>query len=53
MGHIEEPKGVDFVIESEPLSDKERKEISKFISTYKDNKIRKRITKRVKPKQSA
>jgi hypothetical protein len=35
MGHIKEPKGVDFVIKSEPLTDKDRKEISKFIAEYK------------------
>ncbi|HYG39359.1 MAG TPA: hypothetical protein VD908_12095 [Cytophagales bacterium] len=31
MGHIKEPKGVDFIIESKPLTDKERKKISEFI----------------------
>ena len=31
MGHIKEPKGVDFVIKSEPLTDEERKAISEFI----------------------
>ncbi len=35
MGHIKEPKGVDFIIQSEPLTDKERKEISKYIADYK------------------
>jgi hypothetical protein len=35
MGHIKEPKGIDFVIESEPLTDKARKEISEFIRNYK------------------
>ena len=35
MGHIKEPKGVDFIIQSKPLTDKERKEISKFIKVYK------------------
>lgn len=29
MGYIKEPEGVDFVIRSKPLTDKERKEISK------------------------
>lgn len=36
MGYIKEPKGVDFVIQSEPLTDKERKEISEFIKSYKE-----------------
>lgn len=35
MGHIKEPKGVDFIIKSEPLTEKDRKEISKFIADYK------------------
>ena len=38
MGHIKEPKGVDFVIVSDPLTDKAIKEISAFIRNYK-NKI--------------
>lgn len=41
MGHIKEPKGVDFVIQSEPLTDKDRAEISKFISDYKSRRNRK------------
>jgi hypothetical protein len=35
MGHIKEPKGVDFIIKSEPLTDEERDAISKFIREYK------------------
>lgn len=35
MGYIKEPEGVDFIIQSKPLTDKERKEISKFIQEYK------------------
>lgn len=35
MAHIKEPKGVDFVIQSEPLTQEARKEISDFIRTYK------------------
>ncbi|HZJ35118.1 MAG TPA: hypothetical protein VFD29_00675 [Gillisia sp.] len=35
MGRIAEPKGVDFLIQSPPLSDKERKELSDFIKTRK------------------
>lgn len=37
MGHIKEPKGVDFVIESDPLTEKAREEISEFIRNYKNN----------------
>ena len=35
MGHIKEPKGVDFIIQSKPLTDQERKQISRFIQDYK------------------
>lgn len=35
MGHIKEPKEVDFIIKSDPLTDKERKEISEFIRLLK------------------
>lgn len=45
MGHIKEPKGVDFVIQSEPLTDKDRQEISKFIAEYKAKSKKKTVTK--------
>lgn len=35
MGFIKEPEGVDFIIQSPPLTDKERKEISEFIRNRK------------------
>jgi hypothetical protein len=35
MAYIKEPAGVDFVIKSEPLTDKARQEISAFIRNYK------------------
>jgi hypothetical protein len=38
MGFIREPKGIDFIIQSEPLNEKERKEISQFIVNYKSKK---------------
>jgi hypothetical protein len=38
MGFIREPKGVDFIIQSEPLTEKERREISQFIVEYKSKK---------------
>jgi len=44
MGLIIEPEGVDFIIQSPPLTDKERKEISEFIRTRK--LLKKRIVKR-------
>ncbi len=35
MGLIKEPEGVDFIIQSPPLTDNERKEISEFIRIRK------------------
>ncbi len=45
MGLIKEPEGVDFIIQSPPLTDKERKEISEFIRSRKlgNKPIKKRI----------
>ncbi len=34
MAHIKEPKGVDFIIQSEPLTNEARLEISNFIQAY-------------------
>ena len=40
MGLVKEPAGVDFLIQSQPLSSKERTEISAFIKLSKEkNKI--------------
>ncbi len=36
MGFIKEPTGIDFIIQSEPLTDLERKEISEFIKSKKE-----------------
>lgn len=52
MGYIKEPKGVDFVIESKPLTDKDRKEISQFIADYKSKNKRSQKVKG-KPKEIA
>ena len=45
MGFIKEPKGVDFFIQSKPLTDKDRKEISKFIADYKAKNKKKQVIK--------
>ena len=42
MGHIKEPKGIDFIIASDPLTDKARQEISKFIRSYKAKTVNKK-----------
>jgi hypothetical protein len=52
MGHIKEPKGVDFVIASEPLTDKARKEISEFIHNHKRKAANKKVRARATRKQS-
>jgi len=49
MAHIKEPEGVDFQIQSPPLSDDERKEISKLIKKIKAKTStgrKKRMTKK-------
>jgi hypothetical protein len=48
MGYIKEPKGIDFIIKSNPLTDNDRNEISELIADYKKKtkkmKEKKRIT---------
>lgn len=45
MGHIKEPKGVDFIIQSPPLTEQEKKEISEFIKNRKVELAQKLIKK--------
>ena len=52
MGHIKEPKGVDFVIASDPLTEKARQEISEFIRNYKKNTTNKKVKSATTIKQS-
>ena len=52
MGHIAEPKNVDLIIESPPLSDKERKEISEFIEKLKKKRKSIKPTTRQKKKKA-
>ncbi|WP_169818758.1 hypothetical protein [Niabella ginsenosidivorans] len=47
MGYIKEPKGVDFIIQSRPLTDKDKQEISRHIAGYKAKHSKKQT---VKPK---
>ena len=51
MGFIKEPEGVDFVIQSKPLTEKQEKELSDFIAKRK-LEIEK-ISKKVKYTQHA
>ena len=47
---IKEPEGVDFIIQSPPLTDTERKEISEFIRARKLENSR--LSKRTIPKKT-
>ena len=44
MEHIKKPKGVDFIIKSKPLTDKEQAAISEFIKNYKMKHSKKKTT---------
>lgn len=46
MGFIREPEGVDFVIQSKPLTEKQEKELSEFIAKRKleIKKLSKKVT---------
>ncbi len=46
MGHIKEPKGVDFIIQSKPLTDEERAAISEYIRNYKAKHKAKQTTRK-------
>jgi hypothetical protein len=52
MGIIKEPKGVDFIIQSPPLTEKDKKEISAFISVSKKKKARRNLKRIAKTKQA-
>ena len=44
MGLVKEPEGIDFVIQSKPLTTKQEKELSEFIAKRK-LEIKKRLKK--------
>lgn len=48
MGHIKEPKGVDFIIESKPLTNEERAAISEFIRQYKSKPLDTSLAKKTR-----
>lgn len=47
MGYIKEPDGADFTIKSQPLTDKQKKEISEFIKAGKE-RLAKLATRKTK-----
>jgi hypothetical protein len=51
MGLIKEPEGIDFVIQSKPLTEKQEKELSAYISKRK-LEIKKKSKKGTYTKQS-
>ncbi len=48
MGHIAEPKEVDFIIESKPLTQKEKQELADYIKKLKDTDTTREKKKLVK-----
>jgi len=51
MAHIKEPEGVDFLIQSPPLTDQERKEISELIMKMKAKTPKRKFLKKRKTKK--
>ena len=52
MGHIKEPKGIDFIIKSDPLSKQEQAAISEYIKNYKLKKAKKKTAVAKKSKRA-
>jgi hypothetical protein len=52
MGHIKEPKGIDFIISSDPLTENARKEISEFIRNYRSESKNKKSKAETMKKKS-
>ena len=52
MAHIREPEGIDFVIQSPPLTEKEKKEISELIKKLKDETSKKRFSRKKRAKRN-
>jgi len=44
MGYIKEPKGIDFVVDPQPLTEKDKSLISEAIIHYKQTGRKKRVT---------
>ncbi|HPE56450.1 MAG TPA: hypothetical protein PK904_08635 [Bacteroidales bacterium] len=51
MGHLKEPEGIDFIIQSPPLTDQERKEISDLIKKMKAKSSKSGITRKKKTRK--
>ena len=46
MGLVREPEGVDFIVNSRPLTKKEQEALSNFIKEDKAKRLKKLLTKR-------
>lgn len=46
MGLIREPEGVDFVVNSRPLTKKEQEALSKFIKADKEKRLKRFLSKK-------
>jgi hypothetical protein len=46
MGLVKEPKGVDFIINSRPLTKKEQEDLSNFIKKDKAKRLKKILSKK-------
>jgi len=53
MGHIKEPKGVDFVVDPTPLTAADRKRISEMIAYYKTTGRKMPLKKKHQKKKAA
>ncbi len=53
MGHIKEPEGVDFIVESRPLTKAEEVAISEYIRNYKAKNANKQVPAKRKVKSTS
>ncbi|MCX6189376.1 MAG: hypothetical protein NTW54_07220 [Bacteroidetes bacterium] len=53
MGHIKEPEGVDFIVESRPLTKAEEVAISEYIRNYKAKNAHKQVPAKRKVKSTS
>jgi hypothetical protein len=53
MVHIKEPEGVDFIVESRPLTKAEEIAISEYIRNYKAKNVNKLVPAKLKVKSTS
>ena len=52
MGYIKEPKGIDFLIKSKPLTKKQELAISNYIRAFKKTQLKKSLIKKAGKKST-